>query len=53
MVKEVLRKNQKVFQCEVCKFCYRDKTTAGACQKFCSKHNACNPEITKKAVFNY
>lgn len=54
MVKEILKKNKnknkKVFQCEECKFLYKNKETAEKCQDWCSKHKSCNLKIIKYAV---
>ena len=51
MPKEILVKNKKVYQCEVCGFGYRDEDMAKKCQNWCSKHASCNLKITKNAIY--
>lgn len=50
MVKEIEAKGKKLFKCGECGYLYEDRQTAEECENFCSKHNACSLEITKKAV---
>ena len=50
MVKENLKNNKKVYQCEECKFFYENKKIAEKCQKWCKKNKSCNLEIIKYAV---
>ena len=50
MVKEVIIKEKKYFQCPVCSFYYKTKDFAQKCENFCNKHNSCSLEITKHAV---
>jgi len=50
MVKEILKNNKKVYQCEECKFIYKEKKWAEKCQKWCKKNHSCNIEIIKNAV---
>ncbi len=40
----------KAYYCKICKFGYKNKKTAQACEDFCKTHNACSFEITKKAI---
>ena len=50
MVKEIKKDNQTFYQCEECKFLYKDKNWAEKCQAWCKENNSCNLEITKHAV---
>lgn len=50
MVKEKIKDNVKLYQCEVCKLYYREKEWAERCQEWCEKHNSCNLEITSHAI---
>jgi hypothetical protein len=50
MVKEVTRNNKTYYQCEICKFYYKDKEWAQKCEDFCKKHKSCSIEITKHSV---
>jgi hypothetical protein len=38
------------FVCGQCGLVFRDAKTALQCEEFCKKHNACSPEIAKKAM---
>ncbi len=49
MVVEISKRRMKLFQCEICKFNYAEKTMAEKCEDWCRKHNSCNLEITKNA----
>ncbi len=37
MVKEILKNNKKYYQCNECKFIYKDKKIAEKCEKWCKK----------------
>lgn len=50
MVKEEIKDNKKYFICEECGFAYLEKKWAIKCQKWCSRYNSCNLEITKHAI---
>lgn len=50
MVKEILKNNNKVYQCEECKFIYKNKNLAEKCEQWCKKHHSCNLEIIKHAL---
>ncbi|MBI2105824.1 hypothetical protein HYT56_03230 [Candidatus Woesearchaeota archaeon] len=50
MVKEIKKENKKYYQCEICKFYYKEKKWAEKCENFCKKHNSCSLEITRHAV---
>jgi len=45
-----LRKEQAVYECEICGFGYRDLRTAEACEEFCDTHGFSSQEILKKAI---
>ena len=50
MVKEIIKKWGKYFQCEECKMFYLKKEIAEKCESWCRKHPSCNLEIIKNAV---
>lgn len=50
MVKVVLKKKNKLYQCEECGFFYKEKDWAKKCQEWCGIHKSCNIEITKNSV---
>lgn len=50
MVKEEKINGKEYYQCEICKFYYREKKQAEKCQAWCDKHHSCNIEITKNSV---
>ncbi len=50
MVKKETIKNKEYYQCEICKFYYKEKKQAEKCQAWCDKHHSCNMKITKDAV---
>lgn len=50
MVVEVEKRRMKLYQCEICKFNYLEKSFAEKCEDWCKKHNSCNLEIIKQAV---
>ena len=50
MVKEVIKNNEKYYQCEICKFYYKEKKWAEKCEDFCKKYKSCSLEITKHSV---
>jgi len=50
MVKEIINKNNKYFQCKACNFYYEDKEIAKKCEDFCNKYKSCSIEITKHAI---
>lgn len=50
MVKELIKKGKKHFQCNECKFIYKDRKWAEKCQSWCSKNYSCNIDIIKYAV---
>jgi len=50
MVKITEKEGKQCYQCEECKFLYKDKELADKCEKYCKKHHGCNIEITQFAV---
>ena len=50
MVKEVMSKGIKYYQCEACKMYYKTRELAEKCEKHCREKNACNLEIIKYAI---
>lgn len=52
MVKDMLKDEQKLYQCEACGFHYREKEWAEKCEQWCREHNSCNFEITAHAEEN-
>lgn len=50
MVREIKIKGNEYYQCEICKFYYKERSLAEKCQEWCSKYHSCNVDITKHAV---
>lgn len=50
MVKEKTINNKIDYQCEICKFYYKEKKWAGKCEDWCKKYKSCNLEISKHAL---
>ena len=50
MVKEVIKRGKRLFQCEACEFLYEDKKRAQKCETWCNENKSCSLEITKYAV---
>ncbi len=50
MVKKEIVNNKTYYQCEICKFYYKEKKWAEKCQISCKKYQACDTEVTKHAV---
>ena len=50
MVKETIKVNQRVYECEECKLLYRDKKWAEKCEDWCRKNHSCNLSITKHTL---
>jgi hypothetical protein len=50
MVKEIKKERKEYFQCEECKFVYKDKEWAEKCENWCKEHHSCNIEFTKHAI---
>ena len=50
MVKEINKSGKKYFECEECKFVYKDRGLAEKCERHCEKHHSCNLEITRHAI---
>ena len=51
MVKEFKRKDETVYQCELCDMGYSEIDTAESCEEYCDTHGSCSLEITRKAVY--
>ena len=50
MVKKETINGKTYYQCEVCKFYYKDEKWAKKCQTWCDSKHSCNIEITKHAI---
>ena len=42
--------DENLYQCEICKLHYSNKSDAEKCQEWCSDHNSCSLEITSRCV---
>lgn len=51
MVEETLRGGRVIFTCGVCGLGYGEEETAKDCEEYCSKHDSCSLEITRKAIY--
>ena len=38
------------YQCNICKFYYKEKSFAEKCERWCKEHKRCNLKITKYAI---
>lgn len=50
IVKEIKEEGKKYFQCEECKFLYKDRGWAEKCEAWCKEHKSCNLSIIKNAI---
>jgi len=50
MVKAIKKQEKTYFQCEECKFLYKEKQWAEKCETYCKKYHSCSLGITKYAV---
>ena len=50
MVNKETINEKEYYQCDECKFYYKNKAQAEKCQAWCKKNHSCNIEITKSAV---
>ena len=50
VVKEIKKFGKTYYQCEICKFYYKDEKWAQKCEEFCKKYKSCSLEITKHAI---
>ncbi|MBS3105252.1 hypothetical protein J4234_03285 [Candidatus Woesearchaeota archaeon] len=50
IVGELMKSSGRYYECEECKFVYKDRRTAKECENYCKKYHSCNMEITKLAV---
>jgi len=46
----MVKKIENKYQCEECKFFYKDKEWAEKCEKWCKENHSCNLDIIKHAV---
>ena len=51
MVNETTRKEQIVYECEICGFGYGNLDAAEHCEEYCNTHGHCSPEIVKNALY--
>ena len=50
MVKLIKKDNEKYYQCNECKFLYKERKWVKKCEVWCNKHKSCNLEITKHSI---
>lgn len=50
MVKKIKKDEKTLFQCEECKFLYKNKEWAKKCEAYCKKYHGCSIEITAHAI---
>ncbi len=50
MAKEIKKGGKIYYQCENCKFFYKEKILADKCQKWCDEKGSCNMEVIRHAV---
>ena len=50
MIKEIEKKDGKIYQCGECGFLYEDKDIAEKCEAWCKEHKSCNLEIISNAI---
>lgn len=50
MVKLIRKKGKELYQCNECKFLYKESTWAKKCESWCKKHGSCNLEITSHSI---
>jgi len=50
MVKEETRNGKTYYQCEICKFYYKEKKWAEKCEAWCDEKHSCNIDVVKYAV---
>ena len=50
MTKEIRKANKAYYQCENCKFFYKEKSWAEKCEKWCDEKGSCNVEVVRYAV---
>jgi len=52
MVKKMMFKDKKIYECEECKLRYKNRKYAKKCEEWCKKNKSCNIDITKYAIIN-
>jgi len=50
MVQKIRKLEMMYFECEECKFIYKNKKIARDCEDYCKKHHACDLEITGHSI---
>ncbi len=50
MVKQIMYKGKKAFECELCKFKYKDRKWAQKCEDWEKKNKSCNLLVIKHAL---
>lgn len=50
MVKEILKRKKKCYECEECNLVYKDKEWAKKCEDYCKTYKACNIDIIRHVV---
>lgn len=50
MVKEEKINSKVYYQCEICKFHYKEKKWAEKCEVWCDENHSCNIDVVKYAV---
>lgn len=44
------KKKERIYQCAICGFRYREKKWKEKCETWCRKYRTCNLEVIKHAV---
>ena len=50
MANKTIHKGKDVYQCDECKFIYKDRKLAEKCESWCKRNKSCNLNITKHAI---
>jgi len=50
-VNETTRKDEIVYECEICGAGYGELDEAERCEEYCNAHGHCSPAILKNAVY--
>ncbi len=50
MVNEETRNGKVYYQCNICKFYYKEKKWAEKCEVWCDENPSCNIDVVKYAV---
>lgn len=51
MVMQSKKNDRAVYQCEFCDMGYADLNPAQRCEEWCSTHDSCSLEVTRKAIY--